>query len=64
MMAMTSNRLLLTLSGLLITSLGFSQANLLNAKTPDEIGVKTEEQIKYHNDHPLYRPHFRHSGSS
>ena len=53
MMAMTSNRLLLTLSGLLITSLGFSQANLLNAKTPDEIGVKTEEQIKYDNDDPL-----------
>lgn len=52
-MAMTSNRLLLTLSGLLITSLGFSQANLLNAKTPDEIGVKTEEQIKYDNDDPL-----------
>ncbi|MBW4971483.1 gliding motility protein GldN [Croceibacter atlanticus] len=50
---MTSNRLLLTLSGLLITSLGFSQANLLNAKTPDEIGVKTEEQIKYDNDDPL-----------
>jgi len=52
-MAMTSNRLLLTLSGLLITSLGFSQANLLNAKTPDEIGVKTKEQIKYDNDDPL-----------
>lgn len=52
-MAMTSNRLLLTLFGLLITSLGFSQANLLNAKTPDEIGVKTEEQIKYDNDDPL-----------
>lgn len=36
--------------------IGFSataQINILNAKTPDEIGVKTEDQIAYDNDQPL-----------
>ncbi|NQY04952.1 MAG: gliding motility protein GldN [Flavobacteriaceae bacterium] len=37
----------------LITSNSFSQINLLNAKDPDEIGVKTQEQIDADNDHPL-----------
>ena len=31
----------------------FGQSNLLNAKTPDEIGKKTEAQLKSDNDHPL-----------
>jgi len=30
-----------------------AQLNILNAKTPDEIGVKTEEQMEYDNDGPL-----------
>src|SRR5690625_2508440 len=30
-----------------------AQLNILNAKTPDEIGVKTEEQKAYDNDGPL-----------
>lgn len=31
----------------------FAQSNLLNAKTPDEIGKKTEEQKELDNDTPL-----------
>src|SRR5690554_794011 len=30
-----------------------AQINILNAKTPDEIGKKTEEQIAFDNDRPL-----------
>lgn len=30
-----------------------AQSNLLNAKTPDEIGKKTEAQMNYDNDKPL-----------
>ena len=29
------------------------QSNLLNAKTPQQIGVKTKEQLKYDNTKPL-----------
>ena len=35
-----------------ITS-SFAQANILNAKSPDEIGVKTDAQIALDNDKPL-----------
>ena len=31
----------------------FGQSNLLNAKTPDEIGKKTAEQDSLDNDKPL-----------
>ena len=31
----------------------FGQANLLNAKTPDEIGVKSDAQKALDNDRPL-----------
>ena len=37
----------------LITANSFAQINLLNAKDPKEIGVKSEEQIEADNDHPL-----------
>jgi len=37
----------------LVSSFGFSQANLLNAKTPAEIGKKTDAQITADNDKPL-----------
>ena len=38
----------------LMTSLNcIGQANLLNAKIPKEIGVKTADQIKYDNTKPL-----------
>jgi gliding motility associated protien GldN len=32
---------------------GFAQANILNAKKPDEIGVRTEDQKEMDNDAPL-----------
>lgn len=35
------------------TAVAFSQANLLNAKTPDQIGVKTQAQLALDNDKPL-----------
>jgi len=31
----------------------FAQSNLLNAKTPDQIGIKTEAELKADNDKPL-----------
>jgi gliding motility associated protien GldN len=37
----------------LITATSFAQINLLNAKNPSEIGVKTQDQIENDNDHPL-----------
>ncbi|NRA91959.1 MAG: gliding motility protein GldN, partial [Psychroserpens sp.] len=42
----------------LIVALGFTtsviaQANILNAKSPEEIGVKTEAQLALDNDEPL-----------
>jgi gliding motility associated protien GldN len=43
----------LTVCLILISVFGFSQANLLNAKSPDEIGVRTEEQKELDNDKPL-----------
>ncbi|MCH2489342.1 MAG: gliding motility protein GldN [Flavobacteriales bacterium] len=40
--------------GLLLGSFGAqAQLNVLNAKTPEEIGKKTEAQIAYDNDEPL-----------
>ena len=36
-----------------LTSSMFSQANILNARTPESIGVKTEAQLALDNDKPL-----------
>lgn len=44
---------LLTVLGLSIASSSFAQANLLNAKKPEEIGVKSEAQLALDNDKPL-----------
>ena len=44
---------LLTVLGLTIASSSFAQANLLNAKKPEEIGVKSEAQLALDNDKPL-----------
>lgn len=44
---------LLTLLITLVTASGFAQTNLLNARTPDEINMRTEAQIAYDNDNPL-----------
>lgn len=48
-----NKRFILTVIGVLTISLGFSQANILNAKSPQEIGVKTDAQIALDNDKPL-----------
>lgn len=45
--------LVLTITATLFSTAGFSQANLLNAKTPEEVGKKTEAQIEADNDEPL-----------
>lgn len=46
------NLLVIVLCVLAVTST-FAQANILNAKSPDEIGVKTDAQIALDNDKPL-----------
>lgn len=51
---MTFKNVFLTVFGLLmgVTSAS-AQLNVLNAKTPEDIGKKTEAQIAYDNDEPL-----------
>jgi len=44
---------LLTLAGVFVITGSFAQANILNAKKPEEIGVKTEAQLALDNDKPL-----------
>jgi len=44
---------LLTVSGVFVITSTYAQANLLNAKKPEEIGVKTEAQLALDNDKPL-----------
>ncbi|WP_248724051.1 gliding motility protein GldN [Seonamhaeicola sp. ML3] len=44
---------LLTVATVFTASGMFAQANILNAKSPDEIGVRTEEQKAVDNDKPL-----------
>lgn len=43
----------LTVSCVFAMTSSFAQANILNAKSPEEIGVKTDEQIALDNDRPL-----------
>lgn len=50
---MNYKSLLAIVCGVLISSSAFAQANILNAKSPGEIGVKTEEQKALDNDKPL-----------
>ena len=50
---MNWKNILLTAVSILTTISTFAQANLLNAKRPEEIGVRTDEQIKADNDTPL-----------
>ncbi|QIE59359.1 gliding motility protein GldN [Rasiella rasia] len=51
---MTFKNVVLSVFGLLLaTSAANAQLNVLNAKTPEEIGKKTEAQIAYDNDEPL-----------
>jgi gliding motility associated protien GldN len=44
---------LLTLAGAFVITSTFAQANILNSKRPEEIGVKTEAQLALDNDKPL-----------
>ncbi|MBL7472964.1 type IX secretion system ring subunit PorN/GldN [Robertkochia sediminum] len=44
---------IVTISALFISGTSMAQANLLNAKTPEMVGVKTAEQIEADNDAPL-----------
>jgi len=43
----------LTIASVFLVNSLFSQANILNAKAPEEIGVRTEAQIAIDNDKPL-----------
>jgi gliding motility associated protien GldN len=50
---MKSKNGILLLLALLVSVATFAQRNILNAKTPEDIGKKTEAQIAYDNDEPL-----------
>ena len=51
---MNFKNVVLTVFGLLLSiTTASAQLNVLNAKTPEEIGKKTEAQIAYDNDEPL-----------
>lgn len=45
--------IIVTISALFISGSAMAQANVLNAKTPEMVGVKTEAQIEADNDEPL-----------
>jgi len=38
---------------LILSNSAFAQLNILNARTPEEIGLKTEDQLAYDHDEPL-----------
>ncbi|MCA0132969.1 type IX secretion system ring subunit PorN/GldN [Winogradskyella alexanderae] len=50
---MKIKQLLLTFVGILAFNSVFAQANILNAKIPEEIGMKTEAELLLDNDKPL-----------
>jgi gliding motility associated protien GldN len=50
---MNLNTFLLTVATVFTASSMFAQANVLNAKSPEEIGVRTEAQKAVDNDKPL-----------
>lgn len=52
-MMMKSKNGILLLLALMVSVATFAQRNILNAKTPEDIGKKTEAQIAYDNDEPL-----------
>ncbi|EIJ38765.1 gliding motility protein GldN [Galbibacter orientalis] len=45
--------IVLTITTVLVSASSFAQANLLNAEFPEEVGVKTVDQIEADNDEPL-----------
>jgi len=50
---MTYKRFLLTLGCIMVASASFAQMNILNAKSPEEIGQRTSAQIALDSDRPL-----------
>ncbi len=50
---MNLRNVIVTVFGVFMTLSSYGQANILNASSPEEIGKKTEEQIKLDNDLPL-----------
>jgi gliding motility associated protien GldN len=50
---MNLKRILITCVGVFAMQTMFSQANILNAKIPEEVGMKTEAQLLLDNDEPL-----------
>ena len=44
---------IVTITCVFTVTISFAQANILNAKSPEEIGVKTDAQILMDNDKPL-----------
>jgi gliding motility associated protien GldN len=50
---MKLTKLIASVSVVMISQFGFSQSNILNAKSPDQIGKKTASQLEADNDKPL-----------
>lgn len=50
---MKLTKLIASVSIVMISQFGFSQSNILNAKSPDQIGKKTASQLEADNDKPL-----------
>lgn len=50
---MNLKNFLILVLGIFISTVSYGQFNILNAETPEEIGLRTEEQIENDNDHPL-----------
>ena len=51
---MNFDKVVICVFGLLMVGFGAkAQINILNAKTPEDIGVKTQDQLAYDNDQPL-----------
>lgn len=53
MKTMNLKSFVLTVACVFVANTVFAQANILNAKSPEEIGVKTDMQILMDNDRPL-----------
>lgn len=52
-MGINSFKSIVTVMAVLFMTNGYSQSNLLNAKTPSEIGQKTADQLANDGDKPL-----------
>jgi len=50
---MKLTKIIASVSVVMISQFGFSQSNILNAKSPEEIGKKTARQLEADNDKPL-----------